>query len=206
MAALITVNEYKTYAGISGNGDDSRLAVIISEASAAFRRALSRNLSNGFEAATRTEDYYTDSAELQLREYPLTSVTSITPLLDDNSLGTAIDSTRYRVDLDSGVVTFNGAQNGRVVSDADSDREVISSWEWVPRFNRVRVVYVTGAPADDIKGAVMRVTDYLYASIRRDPTLASQSLGGWSVSYAAADQAAANVLNLVRPFRGGGVL
>lgn len=204
--ALITVAQYKTYAGISGTGDDTRLAVIIAEAEAAFRRQCSRDMSNGFEAATRTEDYYADSAELQLREFPITSVTSVTPIANDNTLGSALDSGLYRVDLQLGLITFNGAQNGRVVSDADSDRELISTWEWVPRFNRVRVVYVTGAAAADQIGALYRITDMLYNSIRRDPTIASQNLGGWSISYAAADQAAAHVLNLIRPFRGGGVL
>ena len=205
--ALITLAEYKTYAGISGTGDDTRLQVIIDEATAAFRRATGRSLSNGFEAVSpRTEDYYTEGPFLQVREFPLTSVTSITPIADDNSLGSAIDSTLYRVDLDTGIIEFNGAQNGRVVLDADTSQETISTWQWVPRWNRVRVVYVTGAPAADVKGAVMRITDYLYGSIRRDPSIASQSLGGWSVSYAAADQAAATVLNLIRSFRGGGIL
>lgn len=204
--AIITLNEYKTHAGITGDGDNARLQDVIDEATAALRKACYRDPNTGFEAATRTEDYTSSSGELQLREYPVSSITSITSILSDNTLGTAVDSSRYSLDTMLGIVTLNDAQQGRVIRDADADREVLSDWSWNPRWNRVRVVYVTPAPAADVKGAVKRMVDGLYSSIRRDTSIASQSLGGWSVSYASPEAAAAAQLGLLRHLRGGGVL
>lgn len=204
--AIVTLAEYKTHAGITGTADDTRLQNIIDEAHAALRRMCDRDLSNGFESATRTEDYVSDSGELALREFPLSSVTSITPINDDNTLGSAIDSTTYRVDLRFGIVTYNGTQNGRVVRDADADREVFSNWGWVPRWNRVRVVYVSAAPAADVKGAIYRMVDGLYASIGRDSALRSQSVGAYSVTYATPDEAARAQMHLFSTFRGAGVV
>lgn len=204
--AIITLADYKTHAGITGDGDNSRLQDIIDEAHAALRRAAFRDMSNGFESATRTEDYESTTGELQLKEYPVTSVTSITPINDDNTLGTAIDSTKYRLDKVLGIVSLNGSQNGRVIIDADADREVLGTWRFEPRFNRVRVVYVSDAPAADVKGAVKRMVDGLYSSVRRDHSIGSQSLGGWSVSYTSADEAARHQLGLIRSLRGGGVV
>ncbi len=204
--AIITLAEYKTHARITGTGDDTRLQDVIDEATAALRKAAYRDRLTGFEAATRTEDYESDSGELQLREYPVSSITSITPILSDNTLGTAVDSSRYRLNSDLGLVTLNDSQQGRVIRDADADREVLSDWSWNPRWNRVRVVYVTPAPGADVKGAVKRMVDGLYSSIGRDQSLASQSLGGWSVSYASPEAAAAAQLALIGSLRGGGVL
>ena len=204
--AIVTLAEYKTHAGITGTADDTRLQNILDEAHAALRRMCDRDLSNGFEAATRTEDYQTDSGELSLREFPVSSITSITPINDDNTLGDAIDSTKYRVDARFGIVTYNGTQNGRVVRDADSDREVISTWQWMPRWGRVRVVYVTAAPAAGVKGAICRMVDGLYSSIGRDTALRSQSLGAYSVTYATPDEAARAQLHLFSTFRGAGVI
>jgi hypothetical protein len=204
--AIVTLTEYKTHAGITGTADDTRLQDILDEAHAALRRMCNRDLSNGFESATRTEDYETDSGEIGLREFPITSITSITPINDDNTLGDAVDSTTYRVDLRFGLVTYNGTQNGRVIRDADSDREVLSTWQWSPRWNRVRVVYVSAAPAADVKGAIKRMVDGLYASVRMDRGLRSQSLGGWSVTYATPDEAAKAQMSLMQTFRGAGVL
>lgn len=204
--AIITLADYKTHAGITGTGDDTRLQNVIYEAEAALRRACNRSLSNGFESATRTEDYYSDSGTLQLKEYPVTSITSITQLLDDNTTGNVFESTGYRLDNELGVVTMNGTQNGRIVVDADMDREVLSTWRWEPQFGRVRVVYVSDAPAADVTGAVKRMVDGLYANIRRDFNIGSQSLGGWSVSYTSADEAARHQMKLIYSLRGAGVL
>lgn len=204
--AIVTLAEYKTHAGITGTADDTRLQDIIDEAHAALRRMCNRDLSNGFESATRTEDYETDSGEIALREFPVSSVTSVSPINDDNTIGDAVDSTKYRVDLRFGLVTYNGTQNGRVVRDADSDREVMSTWQWSPRWNRVRVVYVSAAPAADVKGAIKRMVDGLYASVRMDRGLKSQSLGAWSVTYATPDEAAKAQMALMQTFRGAGVL
>lgn len=201
--AIVTLSDYKTWAGISTSTDDTRLQVLIDSAHAAARRYCGRDLSNGFEAATRTQDYTVNAYELQLEEFPLTSITSITPIGLDNTLGNALDSTEYYVDLDTGIVRMNGSENRRIFIDTYHNTGVVSNWDWRPNFQRVRVVYVTGAPPADIKTALFRMVDGLYASIRKDMGLASQSLGSWSVSYASPDVAAKAQASILDPFGSG---
>lgn len=201
--AIITLSDYKTWAAISGTSDDTRLQVLIDSAHAAARRYCGRDLSNGFESATRTQDYTVNTYELQLEEFPVTSITSITPIEADNTLGNALDSTEFYVDLDTGIVRMNSAQNNRVFIDTYHNTGVISNWDWRPRFQRVRVVYVNDAPPADVKTALFRMVDGLYASIRKDMGIASQSLGGWSVSYASPDVAAKAQASLLDPFGSG---
>lgn len=204
--AIITLAEYKTWAGITGTADDTRLQVLIDAAHAAARRYCGRSLTNGFESATRTEDYVSDSGTIRLKEYPVTSITSITPIDDTNTLGTALASTTYRLDASSGIVTLNGSDNGRVFYDDDEDTSASSDWSFSPRFGRVRVVYVSEAAAADVDMALYRMVDGLYASIRKDPSVASQTIGNWSVTYATADIAAKAQADLLNPFRAGGIL
>lgn len=201
--AIVTLSDYKTWAGISTSTDDTRLQVLIDSAHAAARRYCGRDLSNGFEAATRTQDYTVNAYELQLEEFPLTSITSITPIGLDNTLGNVLDSTEYYVDLDTGIVRMNGSENRRIFIDTYHNTGVVSNWDWRPNFQRVRVVYVTGAPPADIKTALFRMVDGLYASIRKDMGLASQSLGSWSVSYASPDVAAKAQASILDPFGSG---
>jgi len=201
--AIVTLSDYKTWAGISTSTDDTRLQVLIDSAHAAARRYCGRDLSNGFEAATRTQDYTVNAYELQLEEFPLTSITSITPIGLDNTLGNVLDSTEYYVDLDTGIVRMNGSENRRIFIDTYHNTGVVSNWDWRPNFQRVRVVYATGAPPADIKTALFRMVDGLYASIRKDMGLASQSLGSWSVSYASPDVAAKAQASILDPFGSG---
>jgi hypothetical protein len=192
--AIITLAQYKSWAGISGTSDDTRLQELLDSAHAELRRYCGRSLSNGFESATRTEDYNTPGAQLVLREWPVTSITSITPLNTDNTSGTAFDSTSYSTDLASGVVTLNGAQNGRFISDRSVDPAMLSNWGWLPRFDRVRVVYVSDSPAADIRMALYRMVDTMYASVQRGSDIKSESIGQYSVTYASA----ADALDLVK--------
>ncbi len=201
--AILTLAEYKEWAGITGTGDDARLQTLIDYAHVAMRRYCGRSLTDGFEAATRTETYEVDSAQLVLKEWPITSITSITPILSDNTAGDALPSTMYHVDLATGVVSMNGGQNGRFFIDPDSETQTTSDWSWQPNFGRCTIVYVSAAPADDIEMALCRMVDGLYAAVRTPAGLASQSLGNWSVSYAGPDQAAMAQASLLAPYRSG---
>ena len=207
--AIVTLTEYKAYAGITGTTYDTALQTLLDAAHARIRRYCGRSLSNGFEAATRTETYDpTDTEKLQLLEWPLTSVTTIKPIDDENTVGDAIDSTGYHTDLASGIITLNGAASGRflgsrVSRDYGFAYRPIDSWGTSPSFGRVQVVYVTGAPAADVYLAVCILVDGMFAGRRRDPSVASASLGSTSVSYKSEADAWSTVANLLGPFRGG---
>lgn len=201
--AILTLTKYKVWANITGTGDDDRLQTLIDYAHFAMRRYCGRSLKDGFESATRTETYDVDSSELTLNEWPITSITSITPILSDNTAGDALPSTMYHVDLATGVVTMNGGQNGRFFIDPDTETQMTSDWSWRPNFARCTVVYVSDEPAEDIQMALCRMVDGLYAAVRTPAGLASQSLGNWSVTYAGADQAAMAQASLLSPYRSG---
>jgi len=201
--AILTLAEYKEWAGITGTGDDSRLQTLIDYAHVAMRRYCGRSLTDGFESATRTETYEVDASELVLKEWPITSITSITPILADNTAGTALDSTTYHVDLSTGVVSLNAGQNGRAFTDDATSGVTMSDWAWRPNFGRCTVVYVSAAPPDDIEMALCRMVDGLYASVRSPGGVASQSLGQWSVSYTSPTEAAAGQATLLAPYRSG---
>lgn len=201
--AILTLAEYKVWAGISGTADDSRLQKLIDYAHVAMRRYCGRSLTDGFESATRTEDYDVDASELQLKEWPVTSITSITPILSDNTTGTALETTEYHVDLSTGVVSYNVGQNGRTFLDDDTDTSSLSDWSWRPNFARCRVVYVNAAPPDDIEMALCKMVDGLYAGVRNGTGVASQSLGNWSVTFTSPDAAAEAQAQLLAPYRSG---
>lgn len=201
--AILTLAEYKVWAGITGTGDDSRLQKLIDYAHVAMRRYCGRSLTDGFESATRTEIHDVDASQLTLKEWPITSITSITPILPDNTAGTALESTTYHVDTATGVVSFNGYGNGRTFYDESTGTESMSDWAWQPNFGRCTVVYVNAAPADDIEMALCRMVDGLNASARTPLGIASESLGQWSVSYASPDQAAMAQADLLGPYRSG---
>lgn len=201
--AIITLTQYKTWAGISGTSDDSRLQEILDAAHAELRRYCGRSLTNGFETATRTEDYDVDASELQVKEWPVTSLTSVTPILSDNTLGSALESTEYHIDLTTGVISYNNAQNGRVFYDSFNDTETIAGWGWRPNFGRVRVVYVNEAAAADIRMALYRMVDTMYASVQRGNNVQSESLGQYSVTYVSAADALQSVTSMLNKYRSG---
>jgi hypothetical protein len=202
--AIITRANYKTYAGITGTAYDNQLDIIIAGVQHEARRALGRNLGNGLEDATRTEDYEaTNAGTLQLREHPISSITSISPIDASNTVGTAFDSTSYHADLRTGIVYLNGSQNGRSFYDDDEDTGPRSDWGWQPSFGRVRVVYVTPAAESDLILALYRMVDAGMAAIKVDPTIASQSLGNWSITRRTADDAIRASMSLLKPFASG---
>lgn len=202
--AIITTSNYKTYAGITTTAYDAQLGVIINAVEDAARRQLGRSLSNGLESATRTEDYEaTNAGTLQLREFPVTSITSITPIMGDNTLGTAMDSTTYHANLRTGLVYLNGSSSGRAFYDDDEDIGPRSDWSVQPAFARVRVVYVSDAAESDLLVALYRMVDGSFASIKVDPNIASQSLGNWSVNYRDAAATVETNMHLLAPFMSG---
>lgn len=194
--ALVTLATYKTDRGITGTAFDTPLQRALDVAHAKLRRYCGRSLTDGFESATREEDYETDGPTLFLREWPVTSITSITPIDDSNGLGTAHVSTTYAADLAAGTVKLNGSVNGRVANDDGAQ-----GWGWSSTWGRVRVVYVNTAAAADVVDAVYRLTDTVWAFRGAPVGVASHSLGNWSVTYATPEAAQAAILSEMEPYR-----
>jgi len=206
--ALTTVSAYKTYAGITGSGSDAVLAVLLSQASAVLRRMTGRDLSNGFESASRTEYYDGKDAEtIQLREWPVTSITSVKYVNDDGSTET-IGSTEYRVNTLTGVLSMLGSVRGRFIVNATgglNSPEFGVSPRFDAGFQNVQVVYTGGyssIPAD-LELAVFRLMDVGYSQRGRDSSKQSESIGDYSYTMYAAAETDAAISGIVQTFRTG---
>ena len=105
MASLISISEYKVWAGISGTAQDALLTVLVDAVSMEVRRMCDRDLTNGFESVSRTERYDgTVEQTIQLVEWPVSSITSVKVYTAGGSYDT-LDSGTYRVNGDSGLLS-----------------------------------------------------------------------------------------------------
>lgn len=205
--ALGSVANYKTYAGITGSGYDTVLTALLAEAEAILRRACGRNMTDGFESASRTEYYDgTGSESFSLVEWPVTSITSIAYLADDGTEST-VTSAAYRLDGGRGFVYMLGAQRGRFVGavpyTAQPGFSVNPRWE--PGYQNIKVVYTGGYSTipKDIEYAVYRLIDVAFASRGSAGNIQSESIGAYSRTMADAAEIDARFLRLIAPFRTG---
>lgn len=209
MATLVSTAEYKQWRSITGSSQDTLIAFLLGMSSAFVRRMCGRDLTNGFESATRTETYSgTDETTIQLREWPITSVTSVTQLWAGGS-SEVLDSNTYRVDADTGLLSRIDVWRNRFASVRTDGSMVVGTWKPEPHyaegFLNFSVVYEGGygtIPAD-LHQAVCQLTDILYASRGRDVSLQSENLGQYS--WSAADPVKLNQIkmDLIRQFNTG---
>lgn len=211
MADLITATEYKTYAGISGSGFDTVIGVLIDVVSEQIRIWCGRDRTTGFESGTKTEYYDgNDGAEIILKEWPVTALTSVDFVQDDGSLDSQT-TTDFRYQASNGRFAYIGSLRGRFVEDQWGS--VYAGFGDTPAFpagmQNIKVVYTGGFSTipDAIKYAAYRAIDIAFARRRKDLTIQSESLGGYSysraqaspdVSYAMLDR---EVIGLLAPFR-----
>ena len=206
--ALITRANYKTYRGETTTTYDSVFDILITSAEAEVRRYCDRNSSTGFQSATYTENYEVQGdAELQLRETPITSITTVKIRDDTGTLGTALTSTTYNVELDTGILHLTGVCEGRYATAGVDGWPVQSvgygdSWGASPNLgygrNRVQVVYVGGYTTipGDLVQALYEYIDWKFARRGRDTTLQSESLGAYSYTRSTPSDAASDAAML----------
>ena len=206
--AIITTAEYKTYAGISGSGDDTFIGVCIGAATAALQRLTGRT----FEGGTLTEKYSIgpDQRSIQLRNWPVTSVTSVTQLLVSADTY-VLDSDVYTFDATRGILYFYNEAWGRWFVDSQYDRLQPYYAGYRPAFEpgtfNYSIVYVAGsAVTDDLKYALYQYVDAMFAARRRDPALQSQSIGQYSYALGKTGGLTELAGMLFGPFAPGGVV
>jgi hypothetical protein len=184
---LATVANYKAWAGINGTGSDAAITLMLAQAEASVRRYAGRDMTNGFESANRVETYNGDGAAvLQLREWPITTMTSVEER-DRAGTWTTLDADEYRIDTRTGQLYRLGATWGRIVSDFVGGGNnpafgVSPSWSSDPA--SVRVTYTGGystIPAD-IVAVVYLLIDYKLANAGGNPSATSETIGVYSVS------------------------
>lgn len=154
-----------------------------------------------FESATYTENYSGDGGRtLQLRQYPVTSITSI-KYRDSNGDLTTLDSTGYRVNERSGVVS-------KISDDIGWELGLPDSANWVCGHNNYQVVYVAGfstVPAD-LEGAAIDMVCEMFLNRRANARAASEGQGGRSISYLSPDDLARKHAHRLAPYRNLGVV
>lgn len=182
-----------------------------------IRRACGRDLTNGFEAKNPWTQSFNgwDAEYLQLPEWPVASITSIS-IVDDVGVSTALATTDYRLDSDTGLVYKLGAVKGRFAQAAYLSTygwqggEPADRWGVRPNFQQgfdnVVVVYVTSAGVpEDVKYACYRILDFTYANRGRGP-FQSEDLGGYKYVLASMGDQASMIETLLGPFQTGGGL
>jgi hypothetical protein len=186
VADLISAADYKTYAGISATTWDTVLGVLATAVSVMIRRWCDRDETTGFEGGAAKTEYYdgNGSATIQLREWPVISITSVSERDAAGNL-TALESTDYRADLRTGTLARHTASYGRLVS-MDGFPSIPGFGHepcWSGGYQNWKVVYTAGYTTipGDIKLACYKVMDALFAERRKDMAgLQSESLGDYS--------------------------
>lgn len=207
MASLVSIAEYKVWSGITGTAQDALLTVLVDAVSMEVRRWCDRDLTNGFESASRTE-YYSGTGEetIQLLEWPVASVASVTIRYAGGTTET-VDADTYRVDGTSGVLSRIDAVRTRypVTSFGTIDNMFGAEPRFPHGFNNIGVTYTGGYATipSDLKMACFRMVDLAYSARGRNFALASESLGQYS--YSNADPATTNTIkaDLVRAYNTG---
>jgi hypothetical protein len=210
MATLVTTSDYKAWRGITGSTFDTFIAQILGWVSSDIRAYCGRADSNGFETATRTEYHGgTDDGTIQLTEWPITSITSITQTYAGGSTQ-VLDSGTYRVDAASGLVSRIDVVRGRFASYNSTYLGQGGDFQPSPRFeegfNNYTVVYVGGYAT--IPGALQKATcllaDILFNGRGRDSSIQSETIGQYSYTLADATRVDQIRMNLLRGYVTGG--
>lgn len=208
MADLFTATEYKTYAGISASTWDTVLGVLATAVSVMVRRWCDRDEATGFEGGADKTEYYdgNGSAMLQLREWPVISITSIAERDSEGNL-TTLDDAEYRADLRTGVVARHTSGYGRLIS--MSGFPTIPGFghspNWCVGYQNWKVIYKGGYTTipGDLKLGCYKVMDAIFAERRKDMAgLQSESLGDYSYVNKPLGDYDTTLRNLAKPFIG----
>lgn len=177
--AITTLSEYKSFAGISGTGDDTALTTMVSVAQKLAEKYCNRL----FDSSARTQTYNgLGSRQLQVNAFPITAVSSIA--LTDAAGDTywTLTTDDYKIDADAGIITIT-PKNGPV--ECGEDGVWNGAGAFVDDVQNVSITYTGGhstAP-DDLKWAVWMIVSWLFANRRADSSVAGESIGHYSVTF-----------------------
>ena len=141
---LITLAEYKAYAGITSTNQDAEIKAIIPKASALVKSICRRTFLD-YACDVKTEQFPSGVEKIYLSEFPLIYVTSVEYSTDYGATYTAlVEFTDYVTEPEEGSITFiNYSSVTRMI-------------------NGIKVTYTGGYETlpDDLKLAVMDVVTY----------------------------------------------
>lgn len=182
--SIISVSQYKAYAGISASTWDTQLGIIIT----ATQDTLEKICGRRFDTATYTE--YVDGANsptVYVQNAPITSVTSVALINRAETVVYTYDATGYKVDLEAGLISrqvggFAGGYDNRMPLNGPT------AFERVPQFpdgwQNVKIVYVGGYSSQTMPTSLQllmyNLTACEFAVAGADLTLKSESLGHYA--------------------------
>jgi uncharacterized phiE125 gp8 family phage protein len=167
MSTFATLADLKVYLGITGTDSDSLLTTMLEAATKSMQNLIGRSIFS----ATYTEKFQSrkhDITEVQLKEFPITSITSIT-----DGDGNMLDESDYELYEEEGCIVF---------SDYYTDGLSLTAYK------ELTVVYVAGyatVPAD-IEMACMDYAKQMYLDRDENPSLSGERLGDYSYTKLAA--------------------
>jgi hypothetical protein len=196
--ALVTIADYKTYAGISGTSQDTRLTLLVSLVDDWFNKLTGKTLGS----STLTEFYDGNgTATLNLNTYPVASITSI-EYRDDEGTYSTVDATSYRFEAGTGIVTLLGSQPVLAYTDPVNRlprTSLVWSSAWTPGFQNYRVIYVAGyssVPAS-LQYAAFLAMDMMLANAGQSGMFNAESIGQYSYNRATKDEQLKGIMDIL---------
>ena len=173
--ALATNTQVKDYLGISGATDDTLITTLITRAQAMMERYCNRV----FESASYTEDHSGGSSTIQLKNTPVTAVASVSSL-DASGNATALPSTGYRFDGDTGILSVTSGDDDYYFTDRAVGSSALTSPSFPCGFRNIRVAYTGGYSSipTDLVQVCIELTANLYQNRRTNPSMAQENIGG----------------------------
>lgn len=210
---IVSVAEYKAWAGITGAALDARLAVVTANVDAEINARCSRD-AGGFDSAARTETIDGDAGpSLRVRYWPITALTSIairegetTTTYDASSSPTLVDTFGFMSDRSGRIYVL-----GSSLTIAAPGQSQLPRSGYSPRFPRglsnITVQYTGGYAAvpPDLKKIAYELIAAEMAQVgyagRPDSTfLVWSALGGASRSMRATHDIEESITRRLRPY------
>lgn len=199
-----------TYTNAASGTNSALIDSLIPVAGAAIGRFCNRIDETGaqtFESASRTEDYDgSGDPILCLRNYPVTSVTSISLLDETGTVISTLSTSDYRIDLRSGRIHWTAATAAAAWS-GGYDSPIGPSYGsepvgWPVGFQNIRVVYTGGYSTVpyDLQNVATEVVRDLFLDRRRAGSASAQSAQGVSVNYLSPYDAVARWTSMLAPY------
>lgn len=193
MSNIVTAAEYNVYLGTSDTSSDTQKTAMIGY----LQDYAQQVLGLVFITATLTERYSIRPGQqtIQLRTFPVTSITSIKCFFGTGSTDyTTLDTDSYYVNLTTGIISiFNAGNDTQVAFDAQGfpqegfNRAVFGQIpNFYPGIDNHEIVYVAGRASapDGLKFCMFRAMDFLIGSAGENPDIQAESVLDHSVTYA----------------------
>lgn len=181
--ALTTRARVKTFLGITSTDDDTLLDSLINVVTNFIENYCDRR----FKLTTYTDEVYdgNGSQQMLLKQYPVVAFTQLgeRDSVDNQSSWTAIDSEDYFVNLVTGIIDYiNGLfrrlpRHYRATYQAGYDVDVSDIAKTLE-----------AAGAGDLEFACWSLVSDMYDEYKGEADITSESLGDYSVSYAAVEE------------------